>query len=190
MPFTKLTKMILYPLVNDPATVEGLTNDRMAWLQDSVSAGKTDGVSTKADALTWSRVWTDSAAASEWIAFIEPLFVKYNMDVNFAIMDVPAEPTPMLYTKSTIMQWATHLNSSDFNQMSNEVDQWTRDAMIAGKTDGLLYTLGELTFKRVWADQAAAEEWAAFITQTATKYSTSVTVTELSNLPVESELSL
>ena len=83
----------------------------------------------------------------------------------------------MSYSKMATMNWGSYLNNSDFLRLRNTVDPWISNAVADGKTDGISTKIDSLTFQRVWRDQEAVDEWAAFITDVAVNLGTSVTIT-------------
>jgi hypothetical protein len=78
-----------------------------------------------------------------------------------------------MLTKATIV---TYQNYEDTFQQDltvireNKLDELTE----LGKTDGNHVRLDELTIKRFWLDQAAAEEWIAFMQSSAAPFNISM----------------
>jgi len=56
---------------------------------------------------------------------------------------------------------------------------WVQNAIAAGKTTVDFVQLDSLSASKVWIDQAAADEWSAFITDLASKNGYTVTVTTI-----------
>lgn len=68
--------------------------------------------------------------------------------------------------KKTVSTWSSAEAMSKDHPMHSLRDAWIEKAYEEGKTDGVVTDrdVGTLTSTRRWADQAAAEEWVAFVT--------------------------
>jgi hypothetical protein len=83
---------------------------------------------------------------------------------------------------TTTMAWDTVPTQTTHKELCDQRDLWCATAYEAGKTqtpNSTETTNGDtVEFQRVWTDQAAADEWTAFITALATQHGLTVTVTE------------
>ena len=75
----------------------------------------------------------------------------------------------MTMTKKTVIYWTK-------DAMDLERDAWLAQATADGKTDGVALRGRDQYATRLWRDQAAADEWEAFITDLARRYGRSCTV--------------
>ena len=87
------------------------------------------------------------------------------------------ESTNMTMTKMTTTGWDLIEVSAAFGIIESVREPWIAAAVAAGKTDGIATELGPLIRTRVWIDNAAAQEWATFITELAAANGHTVTVT-------------
>ena len=87
----------------------------------------------------------------------------------------------MILTKQTIMTWT----SAEAKNMPAELIT-ERTAFVTGmynqdKTNGQPVELDALSTQRLWTDQAAAEEWAAWIQATAVRLGAGLVSVEISD---------
>ena len=79
-----------------------------------------------------------------------------------------------MLTKATIVTYQTYEDTYHPELTAlreNKLDELTE----LGKTDGAHVRINELTVKRHWADQVAADEWIAFMTASAAPFNIPMT---------------
>ena len=86
-----------------------------------------------------------------------------------------------MLTKATIVTYASY-DDTHHTELTvireNKLDELTE----LGKTDGTHVRLDEVTIKRFWLDQAAADEWIAFMVASAAPFNIPMTFT-VENIP-------
>lgn len=80
----------------------------------------------------------------------------------------------MAMTKSTIIEWASYADQMDGEDFFNARHEKIHQMILEGKTDGYLSAITPETTLRDWLDQAAAEEYASFITNLAAQYNKTI----------------
>jgi hypothetical protein len=81
-----------------------------------------------------------------------------------------------MYTKITDITWASPedqyaLGDESFN---NERDNYIATKIAENKTDGVGYTISNVRTRRLWIDQASAQDYVDFITTLATTYNANI----------------
>lgn len=74
-----------------------------------------------------------------------------------------------VYTKSALMTWVSSWAKVDNVELANSRNAYIQSMVDQQKTDGVPYDLDDLQTKRIWTDQAAADDWSAFITDLAAR---------------------
>ncbi len=69
----------------------------------------------------------------------------------------------MILTKQSIMTWTSEEAKNSPPELITQRTAWVRARILEDKTDGDPVELSATTTRRLWVDQAAAEEWATFI---------------------------
>lgn len=90
----------------------------------------------------------------------------------------------MILTKESIMTWTSSEAKNSPPELITERTAFVQGMMAQDKTDGYPVELTDTTTRRLWVDQAAAEEWAAWIQATATRLGAglvSVTINDIIN---------
>jgi len=72
-----------------------------------------------------------------------------------------------VYTKSALMTWVSYSEQVNNVELANSRNAYIQSMVDQQKTDGVPYVLDDLQTKRIWTDQAAADDWSAFITDLA-----------------------
>lgn len=68
-----------------------LVNERTTFVQGMMAQNKTDGNPVELDALRTQRLWTDQAAAEEWVTWLQDAAVRLNAGlVSVEISDYTA----------------------------------------------------------------------------------------------------
>ena len=82
-------------------------------------------------------------------------------------------------TKKTTAVWSFPNPTNEPERLSEHLKRqdYIQTAVTAGKTDGILVTLGLNGFDRVWVDETAATEWMDFSTQSAQRCGATVSFT-------------
>jgi len=74
-----------------------------------------------------------------------------------------------VYTKSALMTWISPWAKVDNVELANSRNAYIQSMVDQQKTDGVPDDLDDLQTKRIWTDQAAADDWSAFITDLAAR---------------------
>jgi hypothetical protein len=134
-----------------------LKNTLRQALENLYIQGKTDGRQYSRATGTEIRIWSDAAAANEWISYLMTTVLAPYL-TNSVIQDYSV-PT---FTKKLVSEW--DINSPPLTiPMQEKLTQM----ISANKTDGTNYTTN-ITPKiatRIWTNSAAAAEWATFMGQ-------------------------
>jgi hypothetical protein len=87
----------------------------------------------------------------------------------------------MILTKQTIMTWTSAEAKNMPAELTPERTAFVQGMFDQGKTNGPPVELDALRTQRLWTDQAAAEEWAAWIQATATRLGSGLVSVEISD---------
>lgn len=167
MPYTKIALL-------NYSQASPIPNSLGPKMTSMVEAGKTDGEQYSKVPLQGVRLFTDSAAAQEWIDFIESTSLG-----DYLISSTVSDYVQPTFTKKTL----TNVSGAPFDPtLATQINTM----ILEGKTDGVRYNnLGTPSGIRIWSDAAAANEWIAALENSAVgEYITSTSVVDNDILPL------
>jgi hypothetical protein len=89
----------------------------------------------------------------------------------------------MVWTKATIIKWDSLESQVGHDSLNEDRMDFISNAVATDKTNGLYDVIDDVTTKRYWLDQAAAEEFKQFIlTETANLGITSPNIEIIDNV--------
>jgi hypothetical protein len=91
----------------------------------------------------------------------------------------------MILTKESIQTWTSEEAKDLPAELVTERNAWILDMVDQDKTDGIPLDLDATRTRRLWVDQAAAEEWSAWIQATATRLGAGLISVTISDITTE-----
>ena len=88
-----------------------------------------------------------------------------------------------MLTKATIIEYQAEQDIFEGVEYNTSRSNKLNEMALAGKTNDLPLIINDTTYKRLWTDQTAAEEWVNFITALAVTHNKTIVSAQIVDNP-------